>query len=166
MDTPLIDKVLPLERFDGKGGWTFIRLPDLPKGQGYFGMRKVSGFIDQYELPVSNLMPLKKGVMMLPVKAAIRKQIRKEAGEQVRLILYPVGQQTKEIIPTDFLECLQDEPEALRNFQASSPAEQGKCLQWIMEVTVPEARIQRMADAINHLAAGRSYLGTKSKQGG
>ncbi|WP_343745045.1 YdeI/OmpD-associated family protein [Chitinophaga sp.] len=164
METPLIDQELLLERFDGKGGWTFIRLPDVPKGQqGYFGMRKVHGFIDQYELPPCNLMPFKKGVMMLPVKAAIRKQIKKEAGDRVRLILYPAGQQTKEIIPGDFMECLRDEPTALRNFQAMPPADQEKCLQWLMEVSVPDARIQRMADAINHLAEGRSYLGTKIK---
>ncbi|MBC9930058.1 YdeI/OmpD-associated family protein [Chitinophaga qingshengii] len=163
METPLIDQDLLLERFDGKGGWTFIRLPDMPKGQGYFGMRKVRGFIDQYELPPCNLMPFKKGVMMLPVKAAIRKQIKKEAGDHVRLILYTAGQQTREIIPDDFLECLRDEPEALQAFQAMPQAEQEKCLQWLMEVSVPEARIQRMADAINHLAAGRSYLGTKIK---
>lgn len=163
METPLIDQDLLLERFDGKGGWTFIRLPDMPKGQGYFGMQKVRGFIDQYELAPCSLMPFKKGVMMLPVKAAIRKQIKKEAGDQVRLILYAVGQQTKEIIPDDFLECLRDEPGALQAFQALPAAEQEKCLQWLMEVSVPEARIQRMADTINHLAAGRSYLGTKIK---
>ncbi|MBO9732128.1 MAG: DUF1905 domain-containing protein [Chitinophaga sp.] len=162
METPLIDAEVLLERFNGKGGWTFIRLPNLPKSQGYFGMRKVRGFIDQYELPPCNLMPIKNGVMMLPVNATIRKHIKKEAGQQVKLLLYSLDP-VQEIIPADFLECLQDEPDALRNFNALPRAEQTRCLQWIMEVSVPEARIQRMADAINHLAAGRSYLGTRNK---
>ncbi|WP_212002970.1 YdeI/OmpD-associated family protein [Chitinophaga sp. HK235] len=161
-NSPLIDQQLLLERFDTKGGWTFIRLPQLPKGpNSYFGMRKVRGFIDNHELAPCNLMPFKKGIMMLPVKAAIRKQIKKEAGDHVRLVLYPVGEQLPQAIPEDFLECLNDEPAAQRTFQAMSAEEQEKCLQWIMEVTVEDARIQRMADAINHLAAGRSYQGNK-----
>lgn len=28
--TPLTDKIYLLEKFSGKGGWTFVRLPEIP----------------------------------------------------------------------------------------------------------------------------------------
>ncbi|WP_143306556.1 YdeI/OmpD-associated family protein [Chitinophaga vietnamensis] len=161
---PLIDKEVLLERFEGKGGWTYISLPEVPKDmRNHFGWRKVYGSIDSYELAPCSLMPFKKGVLMLPVKAAIRKQIGKQAGDRVRLVLYPAGQATADVLPDDFMECLRDEPAALRAFEAMPKAEQEKCMQWLMEINVTDARIQRMADAINHLAAGRSWLGARKQ---
>jgi hypothetical protein len=160
--TPLIDREVLLEKFQGKGGWTYIQLPDIPKDQRrYFGLVKVYGKIDAYELPTCNLMPVKNGILMLPVNAGIRKQIKKEAGAKVHLTLYAADASEPEIIPDDFMECLRDEPAAFAAFQSLSKDEQSRCLQWVMENTVTEARIQRMADAINHLAAGRNWLGVK-----
>ncbi len=49
--TPLTDKIYLLEKFSGKGGWTFVRLPEIPTGQNTpFGWVKVHGTIDRYEI--------------------------------------------------------------------------------------------------------------------
>ncbi|SHL66963.1 Bacteriocin-protection, YdeI or OmpD-Associated [Chitinophaga jiangningensis] len=158
----LIDKKKLLERWEVKGGWTYISLPEIPKDpRQHFGMRKVRGTIDGHELPVCNLMPVKGSHMMLPVNATIRKKIKKEAGATVHLILFAAGENIMDVATQDFIDCLHDEPAALAAYNTMSPAEQKKCLQWLMEITVTDTRIQRMADAINHLAAGRTYLGNK-----
>ncbi|MBV8253680.1 MAG: DUF1905 domain-containing protein [Chitinophaga sp.] len=160
--TPLIDKQVLLEKMQMKGGWTFIRLPEIPKNtRAYFGLRKVHGSIDNYTLDTFSLMPSKAGLMMMAVNATIRKAIKKEAGDKVHLVLYDSEPAAADVIPEDFLDCLKDEPEAWKAFQAMPKEEQQQCVAWVLETSVTEARIQRMADAINHLAAGRTYLGTK-----
>ncbi|RAJ80044.1 bacteriocin resistance YdeI/OmpD-like protein [Chitinophaga dinghuensis] len=159
---PLIDKKVLLEKMEVKGGWTFIRLPEIPKNtQAYFGIRKVYGTIDEHTLDTFSLMPNKGGLMMMAVNAAIRKAIKKQAGDTVHLVLFDSEPAAAEVIPEDFMECLQDEPAAWKAFQAMKKEEQQECIAWVLEITVTEARIQRMADTINHLAAGRTYLGTK-----
>ncbi|WP_291912203.1 YdeI/OmpD-associated family protein [Chitinophaga sp. CB10] len=161
-EKPLIDKKKLLERWEGKYAWTYISLPEIEKDpRQHFGMRKVRGTIDGFEIPPCNLLPAKGGHMILSVNAAIRKMIKKEAGATVHLVLFPDGEQPQEVAAQDFIDCLHDEPAALAAYNAMTAAEKKKCLEWLMEVTVTDTRIQRMADAINHLAAGRTYLGTK-----
>ena len=47
---PLINKKYILERFDGKGGWTFARIPEIPQDKhAHFGWVKVRGTIDGKE---------------------------------------------------------------------------------------------------------------------
>ena len=76
--TPLTDKIYLLEKFSGKGGWTFVRLPEIPPGQNTpFGWVKVHGTIDRYEIKNYNLQPMGNGRLFLPVKAEIRKKNKK-----------------------------------------------------------------------------------------
>jgi hypothetical protein len=44
---------------------------------------KVRGFIDDYELKDHNLFPMGKGILMMAVKAEIRKKIGKQEGDWV-----------------------------------------------------------------------------------
>ena len=54
-----------------------------------FGWVKVRGFIDEFELKQYKLMPMGAGKLFLPVNAAIRKKIKKQAGDTVKIVLYP-----------------------------------------------------------------------------
>lgn len=150
--TPLIQKQIQLEKFPGKGGWTFVRIPEIPQDrQKAFGMRKVNGFIDSYELKDCNLMPMGKGQLFLPLKAAIRKHINKEAGEWVELILYSANTG-----PTlnDFLLCLEDDPEAMAGFETLSDEDRNAYTDWIFSARTEEDIINRMGEAISKLANG------------
>lgn len=46
---PLVDKNYLLQKFEGKGGWTFAEIPEIPMPKTSFGMLKVKGKIDNYE---------------------------------------------------------------------------------------------------------------------
>lgn len=113
---PLVSKKVLLEKFPGKGGCTYARLPEVaPDKHAWYGWVRVNGSIDGVELKHYNLMPKGNGQLFLPVKAAIWKKIGKEAGDQVEVILYPDNSTIE--IPENFLLCLQDEPAALRKFE-------------------------------------------------
>lgn len=108
---PLVDKKYKLEKFPGKGGWTYARVPEVLKSNANpFGWVKVMGSIDGVEIRHFHLMPMGDGTLMLPVKADIRKKIKKEAGDEVHIVLYP---ETGELeIPGEMQLCLKDEPAA------------------------------------------------------
>lgn len=85
----LVNKEAFLEKFPGKGGWTYVRFAEIPKNPDtYFGMYRIKGSIDDYEIKRAHLMPMGNGQLFLPVNAAIRKKIRKEAGDRVHVVLY------------------------------------------------------------------------------
>jgi hypothetical protein len=87
---PLVDKLYLLEKFPGKGGWTFTRIPEIPQDKkAHFGWVKVRGTIDGYEIRKYHLMPMGNGMLFLPVKAEIRKHTKKKEGDFVHVILYP-----------------------------------------------------------------------------
>jgi len=83
MNTPLINKHYTIEKMAGKGGWSFVVISEIPTTEkGPLGLIRVSGFIDTYELKQFNLLPLKNGSMMLPLKTAVRKKSAKKKAIQ------------------------------------------------------------------------------------
>jgi uncharacterized protein YdeI (YjbR/CyaY-like superfamily) len=89
------------------------------------------------------------GLLFLPVKAEIRKKIKKQAGDEVRVILYPDSDAIE--VPEELLLCLQDEPEALRFFNSLSESEKKFYIQWIYSAKKEETKIDRLAKTINRL---------------
>ncbi|MBK9320839.1 MAG: DUF1905 domain-containing protein [Bacteroidetes bacterium] len=117
---PLIDKKILLEKYPGKGGWTYGRIPEIKKGKDTpFGWVKVRGSIDGYEIKKYHLMPMGNGMLFIPVKASIRKAINKGAGDYVHIVLYPDHEPLD--IPEEMLLCLEDEPEVYALHISSRP---------------------------------------------
>jgi Domain of unknown function (DUF1905) len=79
MEQPLVHKKYLLEKFVGKGGWTYTQIPEItPHKSNPFGWVKVRGSIDGYAIQNYHLMSMGNGKLFLPIKAAIRKQIQKK----------------------------------------------------------------------------------------
>ena len=150
MDRPLVNKKYLLEKFPGKGGWTFARIPEIKQDKkAHFGWVKVRGTIDGFEIRNYHLMPMGNGTLFLPVKAEIRKKIKKTEGDYVHVILYLDTEPLE--IPEEMLLCLQDEPQALKFFNSLSESEQKYYIQWIYSAKKEETKIERLAKTINRL---------------
>lgn len=153
MEKPIVNKKYLLEKFQGKGGWTFARIPDVSQDKKKrFGWRKVKGTIDGFEIKKYHLMPMGDGRLFLPVKAEIRKKIKKKEGDLVHIILYPDNDPLE--VPEELMICMQDEPQALEFFNSLSESERKFYIQWIDSAKREETKIDRLAKTINRLLKG------------
>ena len=150
---PLVNKKIVLEKFHGKGGWTYARIPEiLQDKKAHFGWVKVRGTIDGYEIRKYHLMPMGNGKLFLPVKAEIRKKIKKDEGDKVHVILYPDNEPLE--VPEEMLLCLRDEPAALKFFNSLSESERKFYIQWIYSAKKDETKVDRLAKSIDRLLQG------------
>ena len=147
---PLVNKKYKLEKFPGKGGWTFARIPEVSQDKKKpFGWVKVRGTIDGYEIKKYSLMPMGNGTLFLAVRAEIRKNIRKKECDMVHVILYPDKEPLD--IPEEMVLCLKDEPLAWKFFKSLSESEQKYYIQWIYSAKKTQTKIDRLAETVNRL---------------
>jgi hypothetical protein len=156
MENPLVNGSFLLEKFQGKGGWTYATLPAVPPNKkSYFNWVKVNGTIDDFELKNFSLMPMGNGKLFMAVKAEIRKKIGKKAGDWVHIILYPA--QAPIDTHKDLLLCLEDEPAAHKTFLSYTENEQKVYIDWIDSAKSEESKIERMAETVNRLLKAKKF---------
>jgi hypothetical protein len=146
---PLVNKNITLEKFPGKGGWTYGRLPGVkPDPHSHFGWIKVKGTIDGFEIRQYHLMPMGNGELFLPVRAEIRKKIGKQAGDTVKVILYRDEEEVH--IPEELQDCLADDPAAAQKFKQLATAEQKEIIRYIYSLKDDQRRADRIAFLMRH----------------
>jgi hypothetical protein len=111
-----------LQKFEKQGektGWTYIIISGdqaaaiNPATKASF---RVKGKLDSHAIEKVALLPMGDGSYIMPVNAAMRKAIRKQKGDAVNVHLELDKEPIQ--IDADFMACLNDEPVALKNFQA------------------------------------------------
>jgi uncharacterized protein YdeI (YjbR/CyaY-like superfamily) len=121
-------------------------MPDLPKKKN--STVRVRGFIDHYELKDFHIWAMKKGTF-LAVKAEIRKAIKKEQGDTVKVVLYLDEPQM--VIPEDFMVCLREEPRLLKHFESYPDTQKKEITSWIFSAKTEDEKITRIAKTIEKL---------------
>ncbi|MBL0340337.1 MAG: DUF1905 domain-containing protein [Bacteroidetes bacterium] len=153
MEKPLVNKKYLLEKFPGKGGWTYAAIPELKQDKKKpFGWVQVKGKIDSYELKSYKLMPMGDGKLFLPVKTEIRKKINKQQGDWVHVVLFADDEPF--LIPEEFQWCLQDVPGALSLFKKYSASEQKAFIDWIYAAKTDPTKVKRIALSLEKISRG------------
>jgi hypothetical protein len=155
-EKPLVDKEYLLEKFPGKGGWTFATIPEiLPDKNAPFSWVKVNGNIDGYEISNHHLMPSGKGNLFLSVKAEIRKKIKKQAGDYVHVIIYSVNEPYE--VPEELLLCLQNDIVAFRFFNSLTEIEKHNYVKWIYSAKTDQTKVDRIAKTLVRLSMQKKF---------
>lgn len=153
LEEPIVKKKYKLQKFPGKGGWTFAEIPEIVQNRNNpFGWVRVKGTIDHISFKQYHLMPMGNGKLFLPVKAAIRKKIKKEAGDTVFITLFL--DDSKIAIPAEIEESLQLEPGAYQQFINLSEGRQKELIDWIVEAKKEETKVKRIIEMMESLAKG------------
>ncbi|MBK6364104.1 MAG: DUF1905 domain-containing protein [Saprospiraceae bacterium] len=156
MSQPIIQGKFVLQKMDAKGGWTYALLPGLNTKTGLpFGWFIVKGRIDDYEIKQYKLWPTKNKELFLPVKAEIRKKIKKQEGDMVDIVLYE--DKSEPHIPEEFLMCLLDSPLAKHHFDNMSKTSQKQYVDYVYEAKSMDARARRIGKTIEKLEKGLKY---------
>ncbi|WNJ18166.1 YdeI/OmpD-associated family protein [Pontibacter sp. G13] len=157
MSKPLVSRICLLEKFPGKGGWTYIALPEiLPDPHAHFGWVRVHGEIDGVAVPHAKLWPLKGRGTMFSVSAKLRKAIGKAAGDEAHLELYLDDRSIE--IPPEIRDSLALESEEVQGrFEGMEQDELRQWMDWIYRAKDEDGRIDRIARLIQCLAVGRSF---------
>ena len=152
IEKPLVNKEFVLEKFPGKGGWTYVLIPQIKQEKNNkFGWVQVKGNIEGYALKQYKLMPYKGG-LFLPVKAEIRKKTGKKEGDKVKVVLY--HDDSKFEVPDELMLCLLEEPAALRTFEKLSDSEKRLYVVWIYSAKRETTKTNRIVKSLERLSQG------------
>ncbi len=141
-----------------KTGWTYIEIPADVAQEIKPGNKKgfrVKGKIDNWEFHGLALMPIGKGVFIMALKAEIRKAIGKKHGA---MITVQIQEDTSPmLLDEDFMECLTDEPEALKFFNNLPKGHQRYFSTWIQSAKTIPTKSKRIAQAVDALLRKQHY---------
>jgi Domain of unknown function (DUF1905)/Bacteriocin-protection, YdeI or OmpD-Associated len=150
---PLVDKEYILEKFQGKGGWTFARIPEIPQNKKTpFGWVRIKGTIDHFEIKNYNLQPMGNDNLFLPIKAEIRKKINKKEGDSVHIVLFADNSPTE--IPEELKLCLMDETNSYETFLKYTNGEQKTIIEWIYSAKTDATKVDRIVKTIDKIITG------------
>jgi hypothetical protein len=144
-----------LNKFEGKGGWTYAELPDVqPASNVPFGWVTVKGTIDGQVFKQHKLMPMGGGRLFFSVNAALCKKIKKKAGDVVELVVYM--DKSSWSLPEEIRSCFELEPkETYRAFLTLTEGEQRSYIKWILEAKRLETRALRIVKMMEELVKQR-----------
>lgn len=157
----MIHFTAPIKKFDKQGektGWTYIQLPVTVSQQLKPGNRssfRVKGRLDNYPIEKMALLPMGDGSFIFPINATLRKGIKKQKGATIEVHLEIDEEPIK--LNADFMDCLHDEPAALKTFESLAKGHRNYFSKWIETAKTEPTKAKRIAMAVNALAKGWGF---------
>jgi len=148
--------ITTIQKFKKQGektGWTYIEIPAAIAEQLYPGNKKsfrVKGKFDTYHFDGISTLPMGNGNFIIPLNTEIRKAIKKSVGHTLKV---QISYQPKAYaINNELMECLKDEPAALKTFNSLTGSHRNYFSKWIESAKTQGTRAKRIAIAVNALA--------------
>lgn len=129
-----------------KTGWTYIVVPGKISAKINPGVKRsyrVKGKLDEYNIEKTALVPMGGGDFILAINAAIRKATGKRFGASLNVQLELDNSAI--LPPAELLECLQDEPEALKHFNSLPQGHRNYFTKWIESAKTEPTKTKRIA---------------------
>lgn len=145
--------ILQFGEMGEKTGWSYIRIPASLAGKLLPGNKKsfrVKGKLDAYSISKVALLPMGEGDFIMPLKAAVRKEIRKQKGAKLMVEL----EVDKAVIrpPKEMMDCLADEPAALAHFNSLPGSHQNYFGNWVRQAKTDGTRTKRIACVVTAMS--------------
>jgi hypothetical protein len=157
----MIDYTTVILRFEKKGektGWTYIEVPADVAAKLKPGNKRsfrVKGKLDEYLIKGIALLPMGKGNFIMPLNAAMRKGIGKKSGAMLRVLLQEDKTPTK--INAELIECLTDDPDAIKFFKSLTASHQNYFSKWIESAKTDATKTKRIAQTVTAMSRKQGF---------
>ncbi|KPM48390.1 YdeI/OmpD-associated family protein [Jiulongibacter sediminis] len=157
----MVEQELEMQKYGKMGektGWTFLEIEQAiaqqlkPDTKTSF---RVKGQIDQVKIKQLALIPIGEGNFILPLKADLRRKLKKEHGYKVKVKLEL--DETKFELSEDFAACLEDAPKAQEFFGTLTEGHRRYFSNWIESAKTIETKTKRISQAIFGLSHEMDY---------
>ncbi|MFN8342993.1 MAG: YdeI/OmpD-associated family protein [Cyclobacteriaceae bacterium] len=150
-------RILKFDKQGEKTGWSYIHLTaaqarQLKDSKVSF---RVKGKLDSLAIRQVALLPMGKGDFIIPLNGDMRKQLRKEAGDTVKVSLQYDKEEFK--LNADLMLCLEDEPASLKFFQSLPGSHQRYFSKWIDSAKSESTKAKRIAMALNAFSRKKGF---------
>lgn len=150
--------ILKFKEQGEKTGWTYIEIPADIAAQLKANNKKsfrVKGKLDSYKIKGVALLPMGGGAFIMAINATMRKGIGKRHGAMLKVELMEDKDPFK--FNKDFIDCLADEPVAMKFFKSLPDSHQRYFSKWIDDAKTEPTRTKRIAWAVTGLSKKQGY---------
>lgn len=151
--------ILQFGEMGEKTGWRYVEIPvDLARQLKPGNKRafRVKGKVDNYEISGFALIPMGDGKFIMPLKAEVRKAIRKESGAMV-VVQLEEHKDFKVDVPADLQDCFDFDPEAQTQFNSLVMSHRNYFIKWIESAKTDETRAKRVVNTVNAMLRKWDY---------
>lgn len=142
----------------GENGWTYVilskKLVNQLKPDAKLAFR-VKGKLDNHVIQKTSLLPIGQGRFMLPFNAGMRKATGKKAGDTITLSIEL--DERKISLSRDLLNCLKDDPEAMKFFKSLAASHQRYYSKWIEDAKTTPTKTKRITITLMALNKNMNY---------
>jgi hypothetical protein len=138
--------ILKFDKQGEKTGWTYITIPAKIAQQLKPGNKKsfrVKGTLDDFKIDKVALLPMGEGDFIMALNAGMRKGIKKQKGATVKVQL--TVDAAPILPPSELIECMADEPEALKYFNSLPQGHRNYFTKWIDSAKTDITKAKRIA---------------------
>jgi hypothetical protein len=150
--------ILQFKAMGEKTGWSYIKVSAALAQQLKPGNKRsfrVKGKLDAHAVSGMALIPMGEGHFIMALNAAVRKAIKKEKGASIEVQLEVDAKVLTP--PKDLLDCLADEPEALRYFKGLPMSHQNYFGNWIKSAKTAPTRTKRIVRVVDAMLKHQNY---------